>query len=133
MRSTLSVRGSDLDPDEISRQLACAADLSHRQGEPRKRGAPYREGLWEVSAAADDNPSVEQLVSTILDRVAVDAPWEELRTRFRITFGLYVLLTSENQDFVVPAAQIARLAHIGAEFWCDIYVDDTRATEGDHD
>jgi hypothetical protein len=123
LRVSLTVRGNDLDPDDISRRLQCAPDYSHRRGEPRKKGAPYADGVWEITLSGDQESNVGGLIDRLFDRVFAQANWDELGAGCQVTFGLYVLLTSENQDFVIPPKQLARLAGIGAELWCDIYSD----------
>jgi hypothetical protein len=80
--------------------------------------------MWEIELSGEDQSSVGSLVERLLDRVPSDADWSAVVGTCEITFGLYVLLTSENQDFVIPPKQLARIAAIGAELWCDLYVGD---------
>ncbi|HKU45033.1 MAG TPA: DUF4279 domain-containing protein [Polyangiales bacterium] len=123
VRVSLTVRGNDLDPSDLARRLQCTPDYSHRRGEPRKKGVPYADGVWEVTASGDQGASVGGLIDQLLSRIPAEAPWDEIRAACQITLGIYVLLTSENQDFMIPPTQLARLARIGAELWCDIYSD----------
>ena len=77
----------------------------------------------ESNCPATIQSSVASLVDRLLDRIPGDADWSQIIGAYEITFGLYVLLTSENQDFIIPAKQLARITSIGAKLWCDIYCD----------
>jgi len=123
LRVSLILRGADLDPDEISRLLQCPPDSSHRRGEPRKSGKPYPDGMWEIELAGDGDSSLGNLIERLLNRVPPHANWDAVSPTCQVTLGLYTLFVGDNHDFVIPAEQLARLARIGAEFWCDVYVD----------
>ena len=125
MRATLTIRGNALEPSAIDALLGCTADSAHRAGEPRKRGAPYREGMWSITAVDDGATDTSSLVSGLLDRVNQSASvWSGLLAQYEITLGLCVLASRENQDFVLSPDQLCRLAVIGAQLWIDIYATD---------
>jgi Domain of unknown function (DUF4279) len=122
LRATLTIQGPDLDPDVVTARLNCRPDESQRRGEPRKRGAPYRHGIWSITAVSDGQQSASDLVGSLINRLPPDrSAWDELRP-FQVSLDLYVYLTTENQDFVLTAEQVGRLSAMGAGIWVDMYV-----------
>jgi hypothetical protein len=119
---SISVRGGDLDPEEISRLLGCAPDASHRKGEPRKRGVPFKDGLWALQCTGTAGAAVEELITGLLDKLP-QAPdvWEAIGSQFLVSVDIGVFIPDDNRDVSISHKTVRRLAVLGAAIWIDAY------------
>ena len=123
VRATLTIEGSNLIPDFISAHLGCLPDDSQRKGDARKHGVPCKHGAWSITDITDGEESAGALVERLLQRVPRSVEiWDALRATYHVSLAMRVLVTEDDQDFVLSPALVARLSAMGAALWIDMHV-----------
>jgi hypothetical protein len=121
---TLRIFGEQLDPDEITRLLGCAASSSARIGESTNQGGVSRiarEGFWRLSNGKSD-VSVEDQIAILLARLTTDLTvWQGIAARFKIDLFCGLFLDASNRGFALRPELMRQLVGRGITIGFDIY------------
>jgi hypothetical protein len=121
---TLRIIGEQLDPDEITRLLGCAASTSARSGEATNQGGVSRiarEGFWRLSNVKSD-VGVEDQIVILLAKLTNDLTvWRGLAGRFKIELFCGLFLNASNRGFDLRPELMRQLVERGITIGFDIY------------
>ena len=126
---TLTVRGDDLDPDQVTECLGCPPDESQRKGGPMLRAdgsvARLAEfGAWKLVFRPEDTDEWDcgEAVMLLVQRVpaGVDA-WQRLARRFRVGISAGLVMRSHNKGFRLSPDVMRYLGERGIEAGFDVY------------
>lgn len=121
--ATLRFFGEDLDPDNLTRLLACKPTATHQVGDPFTKGSSgrHRKASWRLESRLEKTYSIDDHVGDLLSRVSDDlAVWRELACfKPDIRFGLF--LSGFNQGDAVSPQTSGMLAARGIVLRMDIY------------
>lgn len=68
--ASYSLRGLDVDPDEITRLTGLSPDRAWRIGDPRARtGLPYKFSNWEVDSGLSERDEIHDHLDALLGRL----------------------------------------------------------------
>jgi Domain of unknown function (DUF4279) len=134
-RASFRVMGAALDPEKVTRITGLAPDEAHRRGDPKRRGNPWREGLWTVSSSLPDGGNhLEDHLRWLLDRLEPKAP--ALRRMYaeedlRADFWCFYSMGQANSSLGITPSTLAGIAAIEAELCLDVYGENAE-TELEH-
>lgn len=121
---TLRIFGAQLDPDEITRLLGCAASESARTGETTRHGgvsSTVREGFWRLSNGKSD-VGVDDQIAILLAKLTNDLTvWRGLAARFEIDLFCGLFLNASNRGFDLRPELMRQLVDRGITIGFDIY------------
>ena len=138
-RATLRIAGDDLDPDEISRQLACKPTTAQRKGEAivghntgQTRIAPF--GLWRVEAAQREPEDIDGQISEILGQLSDDLEvWRTIGQRYKVDLFCGLFMKTGNEGLLLSPGSLYALGVRQIEIGFDIYGSDGEAQRSDGD
>ncbi|SMH57988.1 DUF4279 domain-containing protein [Mesorhizobium australicum] len=126
-RPSLRFFGDTLDPQEISRQLACAPTTAERKGDLMgpKRNIIARTGGWKLSFVEGQGDQLDRQISRLLAAtVASSEVWKHLTQAFEADVFCGVWLDEPMQGLSLEPATLAELGLRGLRLELDIYYSD---------
>lgn len=125
--TTVSIRffGEQLDPDKLTEWLGYKPSYWQYKGDVIFQGQ-YRkiakEGCWILSTERDNQSSLEEKVTSLLDKLADDKKlWQELTTQFRVDVFCGIFMQTWNRGFELSPQVMNRLAERNVVIGFDIY------------
>ena len=126
--ASVSISGDDLDPDDISALMGCAASRAERRGQVlfvRGEGQPPRvahRGLWRLQADESRPGDLEAQIWQLLDALPQDPGlWRDLAARFRVSLFCGVFMDFWNVGVILSPGAMLALAERGIRLDLDIY------------
>jgi hypothetical protein len=124
--SAASVRffGDELDPDEVTRLLGCAASKRYRKGDlvsPR-RETRRKVGAWILAADDREPEAIDAQLESIFARTTQDLQvWQDLASRFRGDVFCGLFMNVSNEGFVLSLSTLKSLVARNLEISFDVY------------
>lgn len=121
--ASLRFFGDDLDPDEISRLLACEPTKVIRKGQPVSRRSKNlrKESGWMFDSRMPKSASLDENIADLLSRVSLDeATWRGL-ARYQPDIFVGVFLTGSIQGDSISPANAFLFGKLGIRLLLDIY------------
>jgi len=125
-KSTASVRffGDQLDPDEVTRLLACEPSKQYRKGDlvsPRRENR-RKFGAWIVAAEDCSPEAVDDQLASIFARTTQDLRvWQDLVSRYEGDVFCGLFMNESNEGFSLSPSTLKALAARGLEIGFDVY------------
>lgn len=122
--ASLRLFGADLDPEEISRQLACIPTTSERKGDLMgpKRNITARQGGWKLWIEQENGNQLDRQIGELLHRTRSDIEvWHDLTRRFTVDIQCGVWLDEAGQGFGLQPATLAELGQRRIRIEFDVY------------
>jgi hypothetical protein len=119
----LAIYGEDLDPDELTRVLACRPTRSHRRGDKKgERSRPAAMGAWILEFRGEPPDTPDVLTRKVVMSVPADRSlWDQLKKRFDIQIRYGIHMTGWNKGMSLPADIVSWISLLGASVEFDIY------------
>jgi len=124
MACELSVYGSDLEPDEVTRLLGIQPDTTWRRGDPRgsRRTAFFDYGCWRIETGIAEEADMNEQLKVLLARLGThEETLKAMRPPFDLEFGCVIYLDGPLPILHVDADTLQRISHLGAELDIDLY------------
>jgi hypothetical protein len=119
----LRVSGDSLDPNEVTRMLACEPTRANRKGETPS-GKNYRTvtGGWLLESKLPPTDELEVQLENLLASVTDDlSVWKELTTKYKVDMFCGLFLEAINRGFELSSKMMKALSERNISIGFDIY------------
>jgi hypothetical protein len=135
--ATLRISGNDLDPDQITRLLACAPTAVQRKGEnivgPNGQVGPIaRRGMWRLRAVAREPEDLDGQIAELLSKTTADLEsWKSIATKYKVGLFCGIFLRGSNEGLAITPQSLTALGLRQIALALDIYEGDKNTAGSD--
>jgi hypothetical protein len=125
--ASLRITGDDLDPNEISRLLACEPTQGEKRGDrivgPKTGHIRIAKcGMWRLAAERHEPENIDAQVEELLLKLNSDlSVWDRLARKYSIEIFSGLFMNEANEGFQLSANTVRALGERGIELQFDIY------------
>jgi hypothetical protein len=125
-RATLTLQGTTLDPDRVTRLLGTSPTRSHRRGEAVGAGREETRaaGDWmlevNVSAPEEAEAALSKLFAMLPE---TDEVWAELNANYRVSLNLMMVVKAWNRGFQLSAPLLSEVTRRGLALSFEVYAE----------